>query len=272
MSDELNSPGQSPDDRRLASLVDNLRREREARKPKLLDEGGSSQIRLGMPWRCPFDHALLAGRTGVDGLPLTDDESSRCIAAARRRPSEVLDAVTVLCAGVSLAGGVRPAYRILAHSHADLLIEGHRVHLEGVYQELGGAGGIGFEIRVYVDHLLQGRGRVLRRLGGTVMALPAVAHVAGDLFVSVDAVHPDSMSELIVEVRRRARKVQPHSPERPLTVTTGILTEAEFQQLTSQDQQAVEECARDMLVRYGEAQIRKDWRRHRDDIEFLYGV
>lgn len=151
--------------------------------------------------RCPFDQALLAARMSFNGMPLTDEETARCLAARKRVPHVVLETVTVPCAPVPLSDDVRPAYRLKSHNHADLQIGGHRVHLEAVYQELGGPGGINREVRIYVDGVLQGRAHNLGRLGGSVNTFPVVARLDRELVVTVEPVRWDTFTDLVVQIR-----------------------------------------------------------------------
>lgn len=197
--------------RRLRTVVEELRREREARKPPLLKSDATSRIRPSTPQPCPFSHELLTYRFGFTGIPLTAEETERCIAGRQHIPQLVLERVTVPCAPtlVTVPAGLALAYPV-ALMHVDLLIEERSVHIEVIGQTLGSPGGGNREVRIYVDQLLEGRSILLGRLGATVNNFPAVAAIGKDLVVTVEPVHWNRFDEIIVDLRQRTANSPPH--------------------------------------------------------------
>ena len=170
------------------------------------EPNASVRIVVGDPTDCPFPPELLADRFGFHGMPLTAEEAVRCLKARKHLPVRVLATIAVKCssAPIVLPAGLRPAYRIRARHHVDLLIDGRRVHIEGVAQELGGPGGRSDELRVYVDGLLEGQSILLGRLGATVNTFPLVAAVGPELVMIVQPALWTQLNELIVELRQRS--------------------------------------------------------------------
>jgi hypothetical protein len=132
------------------------------------------------PVACPFPHLLLTERFGFSGIPLTDEETSRC------KPTRVhLDAlagpqleqlvVELSPVAVALPEGVRPAYMVSALRHVALQLGGFHIHIEAIEQRLSGPGGTNREVRVYVDGLLVGRSIALGRLCGNANSFPVAA-------------------------------------------------------------------------------------------------
>lgn len=153
---------------------------------------------------CPFPSELLAERFGLEGMPLTPAEAGRCRIAGTLTSSRTMDELTVVCAGAASrnAGRVRPAYRILDRSHAELQVGAHRVHIEAVEQELDGPGGINREVRVYVDGVLEGRGVLLGRLGATVNTFPLAAAIGAEAIMVVTPCRWTSMRMLHVQLQK----------------------------------------------------------------------
>jgi hypothetical protein len=187
-------------DRSLAGLVEEYKRQRQLGKPPLLHPHGTSRIQFGAATHCPFDNALLTRRFGFSGIPLTEEETARCVAARQHGIQSIVERVTVPVLPAPVSSGLPLAYPVLAHVHVEVLIDGHRVHLEAIDQKLGGPGGVNREIRVYADGVLGGRGHLLGRLGGNVRTLPAVADIGENLVISVEPVDWSPLDELIVEL------------------------------------------------------------------------
>jgi hypothetical protein len=61
-------------------------------------------------------------------------------------------------------------------------------------------------------------------------------------------------------------------PDAPLTVSSGTLTQAEYDRLTPDKQAIVEEGTRDLLARYGQAWLERERDRLRDELSFMVGV
>jgi hypothetical protein len=175
----------------------------EAHKPPPLIEQVGSSMRPCEPSECPFPQQLLTRDYGFTGIPLTDQEVTRCHKAREQTTGAGIERATVLCspAPVALPAGTRAAYRTELW-HVELLVDGQRVHVESIVQQLAGPGGINKEIRIYVDGVLNGRSHMLGRLGASVMWSPVVASVGPDLVLIVTPVHFGRFDELIVELRR----------------------------------------------------------------------
>ena len=203
MSDSQHPPTENAEC--TLDIAEPFTREREARTPPMLGAGGTLRIQFGEPAGCPFPHELLTRRFGFDGIPLSPDEIARCVSARPHLSAPLVERVTVACAPVPVVvpGGDRPAYRIRGLGHVDLLVEGHRVHIEAIEQELGGPGGTNGEVRVYVDDVLEGRSIRLGRLGGSVNSFPAVAAVGPTFVLTVEPVLWTTFARLIVELRER---------------------------------------------------------------------
>lgn len=190
----------------IAALDRELQRtyqEQEARKPPPLSEHGSSTIRLCETFSCPFPHELLARPFGFTGIPLSDDETTRCRKAREETPELCVERATVLCspAPVDIPRGARAAYPAQLW-HAELLVDGRSVHIESIVQQLSGPGGVNKEVRVYVDGVLSGRSILLGRLGATVGWVPVAATVPPGLGLIVTSVRFTRFDELIVELRQ----------------------------------------------------------------------
>jgi hypothetical protein len=65
----------------------------------------------------------------------------------------------------------------------------------------------------------------------------------------------------------------PQNPTRsipvPLIVRTGVMSQEEFDALSSAEQDEVERTAADLCLRYGEDSMRRDRERHRDDLRLI---
>lgn len=157
--------------------------------------------------RCPFPDELLTRRFGFGGIPLTADETARCLKARRSLSGTTLERRTVECsrAPLTLPAGMHPAYPVRARRHVELLVEGRRVHIETIAQELGGPGGTNNEVRVYVDGVLEGRSILLGRLGGTVNTFPVVASIGEGMAMTVTPSSWTSLEELVIELWQRWR-------------------------------------------------------------------
>jgi hypothetical protein len=184
----------------LERLLAEHEREREARNPPVVAPHASSRIRPGEPRECPFPHVLLTRRFGFGGIPLSPDETARCLDARRRLPGATLERVTVTSSPVtiSLPEGIRPAYQVRALRHVDVLADERWVHIEALAQTLDSPGGAHTEVRVYVDGLLEGRSIQLGRLGATVNTFPVVAVVGPRLVLTVEPVHWTGLDQVIV--------------------------------------------------------------------------
>jgi hypothetical protein len=97
---------------------------------------------------------------------------------------------------------MRPAYIVRARHHVEMTIAERCVHIEAIEQELGGPGGTNKEVRVYVDGVLEGRGILLGRLGGTVNTYPVVAAFGADMMIRVRPASGSSLQELRIELLR----------------------------------------------------------------------
>ena len=177
--------------------------EEEARKPPPLSEQAGASMQLREPTDCPFPHQLLTRTFGFTGIPLSDDEATRCREAQEQTSELCVERATVLCSPSPLVipGEARAAYPAQLW-HAELLIDGRRVHIESIVQQLAGPGGVNKEVRVYVDGVLSGRSIMLGRLGASVMWSPVVASVRPGLSLIVTPVRFTRFDELIVELRQ----------------------------------------------------------------------
>jgi hypothetical protein len=162
-----------------------------------------SSMQLCEPLECPFPHQLLTRSFAFTGIPLSDDEAKRCHQAHEQTTGPCVERATVLCSSSPLVipGGARAAYPAQLW-HAELLVDGRRVHIESIVQQLAGPGGVNKEIRVYVAGVLNGRSILLGRLGASVMWSPLVASVGPRLTLIVTPVRFTRFDELIVELRR----------------------------------------------------------------------
>ncbi len=100
-----------------------------------------------------------------------------------------------------IPGGARAAY-LAQLWHAEMLVDGRRVHIESIVQQLAGPDGVNNEVRVYVDGVLNGRSILLGRLGASVMWSPVAASVRPGLSLIVTPVRFTRFDELIVELRQ----------------------------------------------------------------------
>jgi len=58
----------------------------------------------------------------------------------------------------------------------------------------------------------------------------------------------------------------------PATVSTGVLTQAEFDSVSPEVQQGIDEDTERMLANHGPEWLQRERDRLRDQLEFLYGV
>lgn len=202
-----NSPRRTHRDAELIAALDReLQRtyqEQEARKPPPLSEQEGSAMQLCQSSDCPFPHELLTRPFGFTGIPLSDDETTRCRKAREETPKLSVERATVLCSPstVVIPGGARAAYPAQLW-HAELLVDARRVHIESIVQQLAGPGGVNQEVRVYIDGVLSGRSILLGRLGATVGWVPVAATVRPGLGLIVTPVRFTRFDELIVELRQ----------------------------------------------------------------------
>lgn len=61
-------------------------------------------------------------------------------------------------------------------------------------------------------------------------------------------------------------------PHAPITVSTGVLTQDEFEQLSLPDQESVERSTLSLLSRYGPEWLTRERERLRDELSFAYGT
>ncbi len=200
------SPRQTRNDAAIRAALEQHRQrtyqEEEARKPPPLSEQAGSRMQLREPPYCPFPHELLTRSFGFTGIPMSDDEATRCRKAHGQTQGSSVERATVLCSPspVVIPGGARAAYPAQLW-HAELIIDGRRVHIESIVQQLAGPGGTNEEVRVYVDGVLNGRSHKLGRLGASVMWSPVAASVRPGLTLIVTPVRFTRFDELIVELR-----------------------------------------------------------------------
>ncbi len=120
---------------------------------------------------------------------------------ANRHQGHALSAVLCSTSPMVIPGGVRAAYPAQLW-HAGMLVDGRRVHIESIVQQLAGPDGVNNEVRVYVDGVLNGRSILLGRLGASVMWSPVAASVRPGLSLIVTPVRFTRFDELIVELRQ----------------------------------------------------------------------
>lgn len=167
----------------------------------------SLRVAPGEPTDCPFPSELLTHPFGLSGIPLTSDDTARCVAARQRRLTGIVERLTVDCAAAptQLPAGSRLAYAVPARYHVDLWLGDRRVHIEAIRQQLAGPGGSNKEVRVYVNGALEGRSILLGRLGATVDTFPLVAAVGPGVVMTVTPARWTDLRELIVEIRHQRR-------------------------------------------------------------------
>lgn len=66
--------------------------------------------------------------------------------------------------------------------------------------------------------------------------------------------------------------METRKPHVPVTVSTGVLTQTEYAQLSAQDRKDVDESMAELLGRYGQAWLQKERGRLRDELSFTIGT
>ncbi len=157
---------------------------------------------IAEPNDCPFPDERLTMRFGFSGIPLTEDETARCLKARRSLGGGIVARLQIACAATPkpLTEGLRPAYRIRARHHVELSYAGHRIHIEAIAQDLAGPGGSNDEIQVFVDGILEGRSIKLGRLGATVNTFPLVARVNAATAMTINGSTPYSRAHSSVNL------------------------------------------------------------------------
>jgi hypothetical protein len=156
------------------------------------------------------------------------------------------------------------------HRHATFDIDGHRVHVDWLAARRSKPTFAFIEYRVFVDGLLAGRGGRAQVGVGAPSNRPARALLDDTqlLMVSDPAKHPIDLPGII----RIGQPVLREPLIAPFIVSSGVLTQQEYEQLPRDLQWTIEQETRRFVDRYGEDTLCEDRERHRADLEFVYGI